>query len=366
MPTVITLGGSGVFGSADGPGPLASFGNPYGVAVDAQGSVYVADQSQHRIRKVTASGLVSTFAGTGVAGFADGNAAVARFNSPNGVEVDAAGNVYVADSGNYRIRKITPAGIVDTFAGTSLSRADDGPTSSASLVSPTNIAIDGAGNFYITDRCHVRKINTMLQVSKLAGSGTAGFTNPTGTAASFDSVRGIDVDASGNVYVTDSFNDAVRRITPSGVVSTFAGSGAPGATDGTGTSASFSFPLGLAIDDGGNLYVGDSLNNKIRTITPAAVVSTYAGSGAVGSDDGPAAARRSGTRSVSRSVRPAPCTWVTMRTTGSAESRCRLPTPPRWSTPDRTSAAPRAPTWSCRASPGTPTTVPNPSASTGP
>lgn len=289
-PIVTTLSGTGTYAFANGPGAAASFRNPYGVAVDSIGNVYVADQGDHRIRKITPDGTTTTLAGSGVAGFANGVGASAKFDSPNGITVDVAGNVYVADSGNYRIRKITPNGMVSTYAGISISRSDDGPISSASFVVPTDIAVDADGTMYVTDQNRVRKISTTGMVSTLAGSGTTGSANGTGAAASFDNVRGIDIDRAHNVYVTDSFNNKVRKISPTGVVSTFAGSGAFSTIDGPAPSATFSFPLGLAVDRFGNVFVADSFSQRVRRITPDGTVSSYAGSGSVGAGDGPASA----------------------------------------------------------------------------
>lgn len=241
-PIVTTLSGTGTYAFANGPGAAASFRNPYGVAVDSIGNVYVADQGDHRIRKITPDGTTTTLAGSGVAGFANGVGASAKFDSPNGITVDVAGNVYVADSGNYRIRKITPNGMVSTYAGISISRSDDGPISSASFVVPTDIAVDADGTMYVTDQNRVRKISTTGMVSTLAGSGTTGSANGTGAAASFDNVRGIDIDRAHNVYVTDSFNNKVRKISPTGVVSTFAGSGAFSTIDGPRRQRRSAFP----------------------------------------------------------------------------------------------------------------------------
>jgi len=287
-PVVSTLSGTGVYNFANGSGASAAFRNPYGVAVDTAGNVYVADQSDHRIRKVAPDGTTTTLAGAGVEGFANGAGTAARFDYPNGVEVDEAGNVYVADSGNKRIRKITPGGVVTTFAGTGQIGSDNGPASSASFQGPSDIAIDDDGTLYVADTNQVRRITTAGVVSTLAGSGVAGASNGAGTTASFDSLRGIDVDKNHNVYVADSFNNKVRKITPAGVVSTFAGSGAFSSIDGLGSAATFSFPLGLAVDRFGNVFVGDSFSQKVRRITPSGTVSSYAGSGSTGAVDGPA------------------------------------------------------------------------------
>jgi streptogramin lyase len=265
-------------GYIDGADTLASFSMPFGVAVNSAGNVYVADAGNNVIRMITPDGTVSTFAGSGASGLANGMADTSSFNSPLGVAVDGSGNVYVADYGNDLIRKITPAGTVSTLAGSGATGADDGNPADATFDLPEGVAVDAADNVYVADNGNnlIRKITPAGVVSTLAGSGMAGSSNGTGTAASFNSPFGIAVDAAGNVYVADSGNNLIRKITPSGVVSTFAGNGSKGAVNATGTAASFNTPSGLAIDSKGNLYVADENNNLIRKITTAGVVSTIA------------------------------------------------------------------------------------------
>ena len=287
---VSTLAGSaGVSGSANGTGTAASFDEPVGVATDLQGNVYVADYASDLIRKITPAGVVSTFAGSGgPAGFANGTGTAANFNEPFGVATDLQGNVYVADSRNNMIRKITPAGVVSTFAGSGAAGSANGTGTAASFNFPVGVATDLQGNVYVADETNylIRKITPAGIVSTFAGSGTAGFANGTGTAASFGSIYGVAADLQGNVYVADAGNNLIRKITPAGVVSTFAGSGAVGSANGTGTAASFSGIYGVATDSQGNVYVADLSNNLIREITPAGVVSTLAGSGGSGAANG--------------------------------------------------------------------------------
>jgi hypothetical protein len=286
---VTTFAGS-TPGFQNGPGASALFDRPNGVAVDAIGNVYVADRGNHQIRKITPAGVVSTFAGS-TAGFQDGPGTSARFNDALGVAVDANGNVYVADSGNHRIRKITPAGDVTTLAG-STAGFQDGPGASALFNTPIGVAVDANGNVYVGDRHNqrVRKITPAGDVTTLAGS-TAGFQDGPGASALFFNLFGVAVDANGNVYVADYSNHRIRKITPAGVVSTLAGS-TQGFQDGPGASAQFNGPFGVAVDANGNVHVGDESNQRIRKITPAGVVSTLAGSGILGFQDGPGTSAR--------------------------------------------------------------------------
>jgi len=286
---VSTLAGTGIRGHADGTGTEAQFYFPTGVAVDSSGNVYVADSDNHRIRKITPAGVVSTFAGTGSAGHADGTGTEAQFNYPTGVAVDSSGNVYVGDLDNHRIRKITPAGVVSTLAGSTEGFAD-GIGTEAQFQGPFGVAVDSSGNVYVTDANNhrIRKITPAGVVSTFAGTGTAGFADGTGNTAQFNTPPGVAVDSEGNVYVADSNNHRIRKITPAGVVSTFAGSGTEGFENGIGTEAQFYFPPGVAVDSSGNVYVADFSNHCIRKITPAGVVSTLAGTGSEGHADGTA------------------------------------------------------------------------------
>ena len=273
---VSTFAGGGPGGNTNGTGTAASFSYPDGAAVDAAGNVYVS--SNHRIRKITSAGVVSTFAGS-APGSTDATGTAASFSITRGLAVDAAGNVYVADEGNHKIRKITPAGVVSTLAGSGTIGSADGPGISASFNLPTGVAVDAAGNVYVADRTNhkIRKITSAGVVSTLAGSGAQGSTDATGILASFNFPTGIEVDAAGNVYVAEAGNYKIRKITSAGVVSTLAGSGALGSTDGPGTAASFYIPHDVAVDALGNVYVGEDY--KIRKITSAGVVSTLAGMG---------------------------------------------------------------------------------------
>ncbi|MEZ0184747.1 NHL repeat-containing protein, partial [Flavobacterium oncorhynchi] len=271
---VTTLAGS-TSGDADGTGTAARFYNPAGIAVDASGNVYVADQSNHKIRKITPAGTVTTLAGS-TEGFADGTATTAQFSNPSGVVVDALGNLYVAEQSNHKIRKITPGGEVTTLAG-STRGFEDGIGTQAKFNLPVGVAADASGNVYVADALNNRicKITQSGEVTTLAG-GTSGFADGAGSAAKFIWPNGVAVDALGNIYVADRGNHKIRKITPSGEVTTLAGSGAQGFADGTGTGAQFSIPSGVAVDALGNVYVTDMTNFKIRKIVDASYSSCNA------------------------------------------------------------------------------------------
>ncbi len=276
---VSTYAGSGTFGFADGAAASAQFSYPTSMAIDGEGNLIVADPFNNRVRKITPSGQVSTLAGTGTTGFVNGPGNTAKFNWPYGVACDAAGNVYVADMNNNAIRKITPAGDVSTFAGTGVAGYADGPGIGAKFSYPTGVATDASGNVYVADQGQnmVRKITPSGVVMTMAG-GTGGYLDGTGTAAKFNGVFALAIDAAGNVYVADRSNHRIRKVTQAGVVTTFAGTGVTGATDGAAAQATFNGSSGVAIDASGNIYVSDTENHKIRKITPNGMVSTYAGS----------------------------------------------------------------------------------------
>ena len=244
--------------------------NPSGLAVDLSNNVYVADTGNNTIRKITPAGVVTTLAGTpGNSGIENGTGTGAQFNAPRAVAVDHAGNIYVADTGNSTIRLITPAGAVSTLAGQAgFADAIDGNVASAYFSFPAGIAVDSATNVYVSDTGNytLRKITPDGTVSTLAGlAGQAGISDGLGANARFSSPYGITVDASGNIYVAGRGNDTIRLITPAGLVSTLGGlAGTTGNADGVGGAASFSGPLALAVDASGNVYVADSANYTVR------------------------------------------------------------------------------------------------------
>ena len=295
----LLVGQLGGPGALDATGSAARFYNPAGVAIDPAGNIYVADSTRSTIRKVSPTGVVTTVAGTaGSIGAADGNGPAAKFRTPTAVALDPVGNLYVADTGNNTIRMITPAGAVSTLAGTAGTVGSaDGSGAAASFNAPQGVATDAAGNVYVADTGNstVRVITPAGLVSTLAGSagliGAVDAPMGPGSVARFNMPAGITVDAASNVYLADTHNVTIRKITPAGVVTTIAGTALSyGSSDGTGPAAQFSNPGALAVDSSGNLYVADSGNNKVRQVTPAAVVTTIAGSGASGSQDGAGAA----------------------------------------------------------------------------
>lgn len=252
-----------------------------GMAFDAAGNFYVTDDSHDVIRMVTPAGVITNIAGSGTRGNSDGTGSAAGFNIPSGLAVDAASNIYVADAGNNMIRKITPAGVVTTVAGNGTVGSADGKGSAATFSFPQGIAVDNNGNIYIADTGNdlIRKITPNGTVTTIAGKLLLGKSNGAGTAATFNIPQGLAVDASGNLYVADAENNLIREISPAGVVSTFAGSGYATSFDGTGTGASFDFPNTIAIDQTGNLYVTEAFSNSISKISPNGLVHRLSVSG---------------------------------------------------------------------------------------
>ena len=317
--TVSTMVGTGTF--ADGTGTAAKFAQPYGIAVDTSGNIYVADTRNHRIRMIAPSGVVTTLAGSGAAGSADGTGTSAKFNQPYGVAVDpTSGNLIVTDYNNNKIRKVTQAGVVTTLAGSGSSTWADGTGAAASFKQPTGVAIYTDGTIYVMDRGNyrLRRITQAGVVTTLAGSGTQSLVDGVGASASFYTstsyYAGIAVDVNGTVWVTDGSNNKfrsvatdgtvttpaalivspnggvlyypyaiaidpygnifvtdygskIRMVTPTGTYTTIAG-GSAGYVDGSGQSALFSSPNGIAIDQNGTLYVADTSNSRIRKMMP--------------------------------------------------------------------------------------------------
>jgi uncharacterized protein (TIGR03437 family) len=286
---VTTVAGNGNNAIVDGVGTAASFRTITGLTIDGSGNIYVLENGNHIIRKVTPSGSVGFFAGSGVRLFADGVGAAASFDTPSGIVTGNDGQLYVADYWTQRIRKVGLDATVTTFAGSGVRGFADGSATTARFSLPRDITTDANGNFYVSDNTNqrIRKIAPNGDVSTLAGSGTAGYADGTGTAAQFRTPYGLAVDAGGNVYVAEQGNHCIRKITPDGVVTTLAGSpGVAGFADGAGATALFSSPSEMVIDAQGNLYVVDYGNHRIRRISPEGKVITWAGSGQDGFLDG--------------------------------------------------------------------------------
>lgn len=292
--TVTTLSGTGVSGFADGAGTNATFNTPVGITITSTGLIYVTDIGNHNIRLISSTGTTSTHAGSRTATFADGIGTAASFNAPHGIVADSYGNLYIADTNNHRIRRITSDGIVTTLAGQATAGFADGTGSSAQFNFPYQISIDVLGNLYVADQTNnrIRKIQTSTGlVTTFAGNGTAGFVNATALNAQFRTPQGITVDKFRRAYVGDTGNHSIRKIEdvytlPTNVVTTLAGSGTAGFTDLPGISASFRNPNGVAVDSQGNVYVADGDNHRIRRITSDGTVTTLAGNDLAGASDG--------------------------------------------------------------------------------
>ena len=293
--SVATLAGGGgtTGGFADGAGALARLNNPAGVAADAAGAVFVADYVNNRVRRVAPAGAaVTTLAGSGAAAHADGTGAAAAFNGPYGLALDpVSGDLFCADVYNNCIRRLTTAGVASTFAGDAAAGANwaDGTGTAAGFFSPFGIAIDAAGVLFVADtnnQC-IRRVTPAGAVTTLAGTGAVGSANGVGTtSATFSSPRGVAVDGAGTVFVGDDGSNLIRAISPAAVVTTFAGSGASGWADGAASAAAFKGPRLLALAANGNLLVADYGNSRVRVVSPAGAVATAAGGAAAGLQDG--------------------------------------------------------------------------------
>lgn len=300
--TITTIAGTGKSGfSGDGgPAAKARLAGPRDVAVDGQGNVYITDQRNSRVRKVSGK-TITTIAGTGKAGFSGdgGPATAAQLSEPDGIAADAQGNVYIADYGNHRVRKVNPAGVITTIAGTGKQgfSGDGGPASAAQLDYPNGVGVDGRGNVYIADtgNSRVRRVSASGTITTIAGTGEVRFSGDGGRATSASLFRPTDVavDGSGNLYIADFLNYRVRKVSPGGTITTIAGNGGRDSFgDGGRATAAELIPTSLALDRQRNVYIGDFHNDRVRKVTPGGTITTIAGTGLRGSrgDNGPATA----------------------------------------------------------------------------
>jgi hypothetical protein len=285
---VTTYAGSGAFNMIDDTGANSAFRAPTGITVDPQGNVFVADTSNNKIRKITPDRNVTSFAGFGGSGFVDDTGTNAQFFLLTDVTADLYGNLFVADRSNQAIRKVTSAGVVTTLAGSLPGDFADATGTNAKFRQPSGIAVDAFGYVYVADTVNnrIRVVDPGGTVSTLAGTSTGGWTDATGTNAKFNGPVSVALDLNRNVFVADRDNSVIRKVTQAGVVTTLAGSGVDGFADGSGTNAQFWQPCGVAVDSPGNVIVADRVNNRIRKVTPGGMVTTVAGQTTSGTTDG--------------------------------------------------------------------------------
>lgn len=257
-------------GMANGTGPAAQFRYPSDITVDSLGNLFVTDDMNDNVRKISPLAEVSLFAGNGIRGWADGPGAAASFDTPGGIYAESSGMILVADTYNHRIRRISPDGTVITIAGTGAQGSTDGPAMNASFKYPAGITVDRHGTIYVADTRNekIRKISVDGMVSTLAGSGIPGTADGVGTAAQFNRPFGLVVDSNGYVYVTDRNNHKIRKVSPDGNVTTLAGTGGDRYVDGKGRDAEFYYPSKLVLDGNGDILISDNVNSRIRKLTP--------------------------------------------------------------------------------------------------
>jgi sugar lactone lactonase YvrE len=295
--TTVAGNGSGVFSGDGGPATSAELNAPESVAVDSVGNLYIADFGNNRIRKVDTSGIITTVAGNGVQGYSgDGGAATAaELNDPIGVAVDSAGNIYISDFGNNRIRKVDTSGVITTLAGNGTYgfSGDGGPATSAKFDISVGLAVDSAGNLYIADEDNnrVRKVDAFGVITTVAGNGTEGYSGDGGLAinATLFEPKDVALDSAGNIFIADAGNNRIRKVATSGVITTFTGNGTQGYSGdgGLATSAELSGPCSVAVDSMGNLYIADTSNHRIRKVDTSGTITNVAGNGTEGySGDG--------------------------------------------------------------------------------
>lgn len=292
-----TWAGNGWGGSLDGPAAEANFNEPTDLVLDRQGNLLIADSKNHRIRQLSSAGYLSSFAGRNELSdligpsFADGLRDQARFNSPMAMALHPSGTLYIADTDNHRIRMISPQGEVSTLVGTGVAGYNDGNPAVAQFRRPQGIAVDAQGTVYVadTDNHCIRKVTPQGQVSTVAGSRQEGFLDGKDFQARFRYPQSLLLDAQGRLWISDTFNHSLRQLLPSGEVVTVAGNGQEGFVDGPAPQARFRLPHGLALDAQGALYLADTGNHRIRKLLPSGEVTTVAGNGQAAFADGNAA-----------------------------------------------------------------------------
>jgi sugar lactone lactonase YvrE len=275
---VSTFAGNGVSGYADGQASSSEFKYPTSITFDNNGNLYVAETQGHRIRKITPDGTVSTAAGNGSMGWIDGVADSAEFNNPYGIICDQAGNIYVGDTYNGYIRQITTAGIVNTLSTNGLGFVNQ-PATPAQFINPLGLAIDSKGVLYVADGNVIKTISSVGKIDTLLGTGTQGYIDGIPSVSEFKAPAGLTFDKQGNLYIADTYNSIIRKYISNGAVSTFAGNSAGGFLDSTAFNAKFLQPQALAVDSVGNVYVGDYANARVRKIGIDGNVTTVAGNG---------------------------------------------------------------------------------------
>ena len=304
---ITTVAGSDTFAENDtgyigdgGPAVQALLMRPSGVALDNAGNLYIADTWDHRIRRVDASGIITTIAGTGGGGFGgdNGPAVKALLRSPSGIALDNAGNLYIAGLYSNRIRRVDASGIITTIAGSDYGfSGDGGPAIQALLKYPDDVAVDGAGNLYIADSHNhrIRRVDASGIITTIAGTGVGGFSGNNGPAvdAQLDLPTSVALDGAGNLYIADSYNSCIRRVdAATGIITTVVGTGAVGSDgdNGPAVDAQLDLPTGMAVDGAGNLYIADTFNDRIRQVDARGIITTVAGTGkaGLGGNGGPA------------------------------------------------------------------------------
>ena len=298
---VTTYAGTGSAGFVNGDTSIASFSNPFGICLDQEGNVYLADAYNHCIRKIDTDGEVSVYAGAGTPGYLDGPAEEAKFNQPLNICLDTEGNMYVSDFLNQRIRKISYDMEVTTVAGSGFAGWQNGPAEEAKFNYPRGICLDDLGNIYIGDSWNhrIRKIAVDGTVSDWAGGGdvigvqsVGDYVDASDTAARFYTPCELSIDQYNNIYVADAYNHRIRKIDPDAMVTTVAGSGGFGPSgggfnNGSVEEAQFNTPTACHVIPDGTIFVGDGSNQRVREISIYGYVATFAGSGEAGFDDGP-------------------------------------------------------------------------------